>query len=328
MFNRLFSIGPFTVYMYGVMIAVGVLTAVIVSMYRAKRRGLVPDEVLSFALYGIISGVVGAKLMYCLVHIREVIADPSLLWNGNGMLVYGAIIGAIGTLVLYCRKKKLDFFSYFDLIMPSISLAQGFGRIGCFFAGCCYGKETSSHFCLVFPEGSLAPSGVPLWPTQLVSAGWHFLCAAILFTYEKNPAHRRTVGIAYLTLFGIGRFVIDFFRGDKQNVVRGVSLSQIGSIAVAAAGAILIAVILRRRAKKAGEAEASGDGDGDAAEAAASDEGADETRGSAEEPEDDGFEDWDPEAEAETGSAGAGDPEETEVEDPEKVESPEPEETE
>ena len=313
MFNRLFSIGPFTVYMYGVMIAVGVLTAVLVSMYRAKRRGLVPDEVLSFALYGIVSGVVGAKLMYCLVHIREVIANPSLLWNGNGMLVYGAIIGAIGTLVLYCWKKKLNFFSYFDLIMPSISLAQGFGRIGCFFAGCCYGKETSSGFCLVFPEGSLAPSGVPLWPTQLVSAGWHFLCAAILFAYEKNPAHRRTVGIAYLTLFGIGRFIIDFFRGDKQNVVRGVSLSQIGSIAVAVAGAILIAVILHRRARNADDEESEGDEEDDDSEKTGEDGSATESAENDSNPEeeaDDGFEKWEPD-----GVSEQADGEEAEAED-------------
>ncbi len=299
MFNRLFSIGPFTVYMYGVMIALGVLTAVLVSMYRAKRRGLVPDEVLSFALYGIISGVVGAKLMYCIVHLREVIADPTLLWNGSGMLVYGAIIGAIGTLVLYCRRKKLKFFEYFDLIMPSILLAQGFGRIGCFFAGCCYGKETTSCIGLVFPEGSIAPAGVPLWPTQLVSAGWHFLCAAVLFRYEKNPAHRKTVGIAYLTLFGIGRFIIDFFRGDKQNVVRGVSLSQIGSIALAAAGAVLIAVILHRRKRNA-ETEAEDADEEDGEETAEENDGSpeaepEETDETVTGGEEDGFEDWEPE---------------------------------
>ena len=88
--------------------------------------------------------------------------------------------------MLYCKVKKLNFMEYFDLVMPEIALAQGFGRIGCFLAGCCYGRETTSHFGVIFPVGSQAPAGVKLIPTQLISAGADFLHMIILLVIAYN----------------------------------------------------------------------------------------------------------------------------------------------
>lgn len=89
-------------------------------------------------LYGIfwcaiIGGLVGTRLLYYIVEIPEIIKDPSILWNfKNGYVVYGGIIGGILVSWLYCRIKKVSFIEYFDLVMPAVALAQGFGRIGCF----------------------------------------------------------------------------------------------------------------------------------------------------------------------------------------------------
>ena len=91
-------------------------------------------------------------------------------YRSDGFVVYGGIIGGIFAGWLYCRIKKLKFLAYFDLMMPSIALAQGFGRIGCFLAGCCYGKETSGPLAVTFTSSDFAPNNIPLIPTQIYSS--------------------------------------------------------------------------------------------------------------------------------------------------------------
>ena len=77
--------------------------------------------------------------------------------GSEGFVVYGGIITGVLAAMIYCRIKHLKFLEYFDLLAPSVALAQGFGRIGCFLAGCCYGRETTAFWGITFPEGSLAP---------------------------------------------------------------------------------------------------------------------------------------------------------------------------
>ena len=139
---ELFSIGPFTIYSYGLMIAVGILVCIAMGMYRAKKRGMSDDAVLTIAIIGVLSGFIGAKLLYVIVEFDQFIEDPMSVMGGEGFVVYGGIIVGVLSAVIYCRQKKLVFLEYFDLLAPSIAVAQGFGRIGCFLAGCCYGRET------------------------------------------------------------------------------------------------------------------------------------------------------------------------------------------
>lgn len=142
--NELFAIGPIVVYGYGLMIAIGILAAYFVGEYRAKRKGLDADHIFNFVIWCVIGGFLGSKLLYSLTNIKNIIANPSLLLDfQNGWVVYGGIIGGIFSAIIYCRIKKLKFLPYFDLLIPSVALAQGFGRVGCLLAGCCYGHETN-----------------------------------------------------------------------------------------------------------------------------------------------------------------------------------------
>ena len=155
MHSILFSIGPFHVYGYGFMIAVGIICAFTIGCFLAKRSGLDDDALFSMGLVGIVGGIIGAKLLYYIVEFPSIIADPSILLNfGEGFVVYGGIIAGVLCSMLYCKIKKINFLEYFDLIMPEIALAQGFGRIGCYLAGCCYGRVTDSAFGVIFPVGS------------------------------------------------------------------------------------------------------------------------------------------------------------------------------
>ena len=169
--NELITIGPVTLYGYGLMIAIGVIAAYVSAEYRAKRKNLNPDLIFNLTMWCLAGGIIGAKLLYYITQIGDIIADPKVLLDvSNGFVVYGGIIGGIFAGFLFCIKKKLNFLQYFDLVMPSIALAQGFGRLGCFLAGCCYGRETNSILGIIFHESHYAPNGVRLIPTQLFSA--------------------------------------------------------------------------------------------------------------------------------------------------------------
>jgi phosphatidylglycerol:prolipoprotein diacylglycerol transferase len=120
--------------------------------------------------------------------------------------------------------------SYFDLLAPSVAVAQGFGRIGCFLAGCCYGRETDSMLGVVFPAGSIAPAGIKLFPVQLFSAGGDFLIAGILLLFSNKLKCKGDTGALYQHLYGLGRFFIEYFRNDYRGVVAALSTSQFISI--------------------------------------------------------------------------------------------------
>ena len=249
MYNDLFTIGGLTVHSYGLMIALGVFAALAVGVFRARRSSLNSEAVLDIALLGVVMGFAGAKLLYAIVELPSIMQNPREILSGEGFVVYGGIIGGVAAAILYCRKKKYEFKRYLDLLIPSVALAQGFGRIGCFLAGCCYGCPTTAWWGVTFPAGGIAPSGSPLIPTQLISAGGDFLLAAILILYSRHAKHSGNVGAAYLVLYGIGRFLIEFLRNDERGSVSVLSTSQFISLFMLAVGVALYWFDFRRAAK-------------------------------------------------------------------------------
>lgn len=235
----IFSIGPITIHGYGLMIGIGVLCCIFMGMKRAKKNGLSEDAVIDIAIFGLIAGFLGAKLLYVIVEWKQFIKAPLSVLGSEGFVVYGGITAGVLAAILYCRIKKLVFLEYFDLCSASIALAQGFGRVGCFLAGCCYGRETASSFGVIFPEGSLAPAGVKLIPTQLLSSAGDF---AIMFILLWHYHHRKKVGdtgFLYMLLYGLGRFFIEFLRNDNRGEVGIFSTSQFISLFIIA-GAVLL----------------------------------------------------------------------------------------
>jgi phosphatidylglycerol:prolipoprotein diacylglycerol transferase len=250
--NDLFSIGGFTIHGYGLMIGIGFLAAYLLSDHRAKKKGLDGDHVLGLGMWVIVIGLAGAKFLYYITTIDEIIKDPRLLLDiANGFVVYGGIIGGILGGYAYCRKYRLDFLKYADLILPSVALAQGFGRIGCFLAGCCYGMETDGAFAIIFRDSAYAPNGVRLLPTQLMSSGLNFLhFFALLWLSGKVKRDGQVAGM-YLVLYSLGRFVMEFFRGDLiRGNVGSLTTSQFISLFAAAAGVFLL-IVSRRLPKTA-----------------------------------------------------------------------------
>ena len=239
MFNDI-PIGPVTIHMYGLMIALGFLISYYLCVYRGRRRGLSEDILWGILCCAIVGGLIGTRLLYYIVELPAIFKDPSILWDfKNGYVVYGGIIGGVLAGFLYCRKKKVSFLKYFDLVMPAVALAQGLGRLGCFFAGCCYGRETDAWYGITFRNSKFAPNNVKLIPTQLISSAGDFLiCGILLFYAARNPRDGR-VASAYLVLYGIGRFAVEFLRNDYRGSIGWMSTSQIISIGIVAGGALL-----------------------------------------------------------------------------------------
>lgn len=252
----LFSIGHVHAYGYGFMIAVGALLAVFVSEFRANRRGLDGDLVFKAALWGLFAGLLGAKLTYIASNLKMLTIDPWAVLGSDGFTVYGGVVLGIIVGVYVLRRQQANVPVYMDLIIPQIALAQGFGRIGCFLAGCCYGKPTDSFFGVTFPPEAIAPSGISLIPTQLFSAAGDFLIfiALVLISDfatdhlrlapKKDPEKKSffqplSISGMYLVLYGIGRFIIEFMRMDPRRMLLGLTSNQYVSIFFLIAGLAL-----------------------------------------------------------------------------------------
>lgn len=246
--NELLTIGPITIYGYGLMIAIGIIAAYLTGEYRAKKHGLEADHVFNYVIWCVLGGFLGSKILYFITDIKNIIADPSRVLDiADGWVVYGGIIGGIFAARLYSKIKNLKFLAYFDLLIPSVALAQGFGRIGCFLAGCCYGMETDSSIGITFHDSHYAPNGVSLLPTQLISSGLDFLHFLVLIWFAKRKKADGQVGAMYLILYSIGRFVLEFFRGDLiRGSVGSLSTSQFISIFTVIAGIVLFVITGRK----------------------------------------------------------------------------------
>jgi phosphatidylglycerol:prolipoprotein diacylglycerol transferase len=234
-----------TLPMYGIMSALGMLAALVLIGVTRKFTRFSEDQALSAALWAIISGFLGAKILYWITELKQIVADPSFLLHTlrEGFVFYGAFIGGLAGIAIYALRKKLPFFSFTDYFVPGLVLGHAFGRIGCFFAGCCYGVECESPISIVFPTGGAAPSGVPLLPTQLMESAFLFLlCIALVLMLRKKKPFA-TVTAWYMVLYGVWRFTIEFFRNDDRGFVGALSTSQFISIFLILGGIALLVLV-------------------------------------------------------------------------------------
>ena len=233
--NELLTIGPFTLYGYGLMTGLGILAGCGLAMMRGRKKGIGTDMILSLALAGVLSGYLGSKFLYWLVNLHEIIARPAfLLWTlGDGFVVYGGILGGIFGIWLYCRLHRLPVRQIFDLLIPSLSLGQGFGRLGCLLAGCCWGRPAAHRPWIIFRESAFAPNQVPLIPVQIYASILNFLLTLFLLIMTDRIKREGDLLLLYLVCYSSGRFVLEFFRGDAaRGFVGPLSTAQFMSLVV------------------------------------------------------------------------------------------------
>lgn len=182
----LFDIFGIQVKSYGLMIAIGIIVAATLFINKGKKKGFDEDSLLNLIIFAIVGGIIGGKGLFIITELKDIIKEPRILLDfGYGFVIYGAIGGGALAMYLYCRRKGWNIIKMLDMTVPALAIAQGFGRIGCFLAGCCYGAETTLPIGVKFPKGSLAPAGIDLHPTQIYSSIFDFLLGFLLIYNSK-----------------------------------------------------------------------------------------------------------------------------------------------
>ena len=253
MYNDWFSIGPVSIHGYGVCIAVGLLAALFLATRRGRKRGMDEDVIYGIVLSATFFGFLGAKIMYCIVEWKTFIQDPISIFSSSGFVVYGGLTGGVLAIFIYTKIKKVDQIKYLEVCIPSVSVGQAFGRLGCFFAGCCYGKETDSIIGITFHNSLYAPNDVKLMPTQLISSAGNLLIAIILILVAAKVSKKGIILGLYLTLYSIGRFLVEMLRNDNRGSVGRLSTSQFYGIFVLIIGVCILIFAATRKEKPATE---------------------------------------------------------------------------
>ena len=226
MWNDWLTIGKFTIHGYGACIAIGLLMALWMSTVRAKKRNMSEDICYGIVFCAAIFGFLSAKIMFCIVEWKAFLQDPWACLSSSGFVVFGGITGGSLAVVIYCLIKKVNALDYLELVVPSVALAQAFGRLGCFMAGCCYGRPTDSPIGIAFSHSDFAPNGVKLIPTQLISSVGNLINMLLLLWIAKNTKKRGTVLACYIIFYSVGRFFVEMLRNDERGSVGSLSTSQ------------------------------------------------------------------------------------------------------
>ena len=261
MHPRLISTSYFTVYTFGVLLAIAYLTALWWVVRGARRDGFDQDRIVSLCLWAIVGAIAGAKAMMILRSLPEYLENPRELWSLATLQsagdFYGGFIGALLAVgIFFARHRDLPFWPVADLCAPAIALGQAIGRVGCFMAGDDYGRAATVPWAVNFTDPDAAriggaPLGVPLHPVQLYES---LVCLVLFLCLVWLARRRKFTGeiiLAYALLYAAARFVLEYFRGDAdRGFVFGdlLSISQFIGTIIAVLSIFLL--IIRSRSAK------------------------------------------------------------------------------
>ena len=241
----LFDFFGIPLYTYGLFVALGFMTAVFVSRKLAAPRGIKEQTITDIYFIILLSAIVGARGLYILVNFdsyKNNLFDIFKIWSG-GLVFFGGFILAVVATLVYLNYRKLNVWLTADVIVPGIALGHSLGRVGCLFAGCCYGKTCDLPIAINFTHPqSLAPLHTALYPTQIYMVLSNLTLFFILLGVTKNKKFHGQVFIVYIMLYSLFRFIIEFFRGDFRGdfFLASISLSQGIGITVSVVACILL----------------------------------------------------------------------------------------
>lgn len=250
------QIGALTIHWYGVMMALGFFAGLAGWVVLGRRRGWDFAFCSDLLFWMMVSGVLGGRLAYVLGDLNYFLERPSRIIriDQGGLVYYGGFIGATLAAVFFARSKRVRFLAVSDFAVTSLPLGHAFGRVGCLLNGCCHGHVTGSVLGVSYPRDSfawrsqwhageltdwLAPQSLAVHPVQLYEAGFNILLYVLLLWQYRRTRKEGAVTAFYFVAYAIGRFLLEFFRGDARTQALGLSAGQLVSVAICAAGVVL-----------------------------------------------------------------------------------------
>ncbi len=265
MHSVLFEIGPLTLHWYGVMMALGFLAGLINWIVLGRTRGRDAQFCADLMFWIMLSGILGARVAYVLENWSEYAAAPLAILriDEGGLIFYGGFAAAGAAIFLYARRQKVAAIPLLDFVLTAVPLSHAFGRIGCFLNGCCFGSCTTAPLAVHFPKGApawaahyqaglidqYATASQSVHPVQLYEAGYNLLIYGLLVWIFRRSVRTGFVSAAYLLLYALGRFALEFFRGDRGDrlAVGALSIGQFASLVLLCVGMLLLVRLLLKR---------------------------------------------------------------------------------
>lgn len=254
MFPNLFSIGPVIIHTYGLFIAMGFTAALLVTIKIGKAQGIKSQQVMDMGFIMILWAIIGSRLTYVIINFSAYKNDPInilKIWEG-GLVFSGGLITVLLAMSWYIKRHHLSFWKIGDLWAPGIAIGQSIGRIGCFMAGCCYGRPTDLKWGMVFTHPqSLAPLNIPLHPTQLYASLSGLIIFLVLMVLQAKKKFEGQVFIWFIILHSTARLAIERFRGDYRGLIPGTEMSttQLLSILILIASIVMLFFLKSRKEK-------------------------------------------------------------------------------
>jgi len=222
-FPQLFHIGDFSLPTYGFLVSLGVLVGLWISVRNSEKQGLDPEKAWNLGILVVLCGIIGAKILYVLVdwkyyagHLSEIFSLNTLRAGG---VFSGGLLAALVAAAWYVRRHRMPALATCDAFAPGLALGHAIGRLGCFAAGCCWGKPTHAFWGVTFTNPLAnaivgTPLGVPLEPTQLFESAVELANFFLLtWLFRRKKFDGQVIG-AYMFLYGFARFFLEFLRGD------------------------------------------------------------------------------------------------------------------
>lgn len=242
-------IGPLDIHTYGVFLAIGFIVGFAVAARRARSEGIDPERISDLGVWLVVSGMLGGKLFHILFFWHDFIYG----WRMDGVrslregfVFYGGFIAASLTTVLYTHWKRLPLAKLADVLAPSVALGHAFGRLGCFFNGCCFGKPCALPWAVKFPPPHVM-AGIPVHPTEVYEALGNLIIFAGLSAFYRRKRFDGQVWWLYVLGYGMLRFGVEFFRGDYEtHYVGSLTIGHLVAITMIVVAAVAMIVVQRR----------------------------------------------------------------------------------
>lgn len=213
---RSFPLGSLTIHIYGIVIAVGLLLAILYGLRRSKHFGLKEDDILDGVLWIVPLSIICARAYYCIFSWKEFAAAPIsvlYIWKG-GIAIYGGIIGAAIGVVIHCKFKKVSLGAVLDLVALGFLIGQSIGRWGNFFNREAFGAATESFFRMgLFHEPS--QTWKYFHPTFLYESLWNAAGFVLLHFLSRKRQYDGQIALGYVAWYGLGRTLIEGLRVDS-----------------------------------------------------------------------------------------------------------------